>query len=357
MQGSFLSEGLMMISAKYVGDKHIAVNAYDASEPLSEEVQIRVFYAGLCGTDLHIVHGNMDKRVEKNLTFGHEMSGVIEKVGEGVSNLKVGDHVTVMPLDWDGTCPACIAGYQHICHNLNFVGIDSPGALQTLWNVKAAWVFKLPSGLSLRDAALVEPLAVAVHDVKRAELSDNDKVLILGGGPIGLLVGIVAKHFGADIRIVELDDSRVELITSLGFQAFSPLDTDIAEMVVEWTGGKGADAIFEVSGAASAVLTAVNHLKVRGKLIIVAIHSQPREVNLQRVFWRELTIIGVRVYESTDFESAIKLLSEGVIPTSKIITHVVPIKNIEAAIATLEQGLAMKVLIDVQDESGEAISL
>ena len=170
-------------------------------------------------------------------------------------------------------------------------------------------------------------------------------------------MGIVAKHFGADIRIVELDDSRVELITSLGFQAFSPLDTDIAEMVVEWTGGKGADAIFEVSGAASAVLTAVNHLKVRGKLIIVAIHSQPREVNLQRVFWRELTIIGVRVYESTDFESAIKLLSEGVIPTSKIITHVVPIKNIEAAIATLEQGLAMKVLIDVQDESGEAISL
>ena len=354
---SFLTEGPKMISAQYIGEQHVAVDSYEAREPLNDEVQIRVFYAGLCGTDLHIVHGNMDKRVAKNLTFGHEMSGVIEKVGSEVLNLKAGDPVTVMPLDWDGTCPACVAGYQHICHNLNFVGIDSPGALQTLWNVKSSWVFKLPSSLSLRDAALVEPLAVAVHDVKRADLSANDKVLIVGGGPIGLLVGLVGKHFGADVRIVELDDSRVELITALGFEAFSPLDTDIAEMVNEWTGGKGADAIFEVSGAASAVLTAVNHLKVRGKLIIVAIHAQPREINLQRVFWRELTIIGVRVYESSDFETAIELLAQGVIPTSKIITHIVPIRNIEAAIATLEQGLAMKVLIDVQNESSEVSSL
>ena len=109
--------------------------------------------------------------------------------------------------------------------------------------------------------------------------------------------------------------------------------------------------LFEVSGAASAVLSSVEYLKVRGKLIIVAIHPQPREMNLQRVFWRELTIIGVRVYEPQDFQAAIELIASGAIPVNDIITHVVPIKGLMTAVSILEQGLAMKVLIDVQDES------
>lgn len=343
-----------MLSAKYVGGAQITVTPYLVNHPLPDEVQIRVFFTGLCGTDLHIVHGNMDKRVQKNLTFGHEMSGVIERVGAGVNSLAVGDHVTVMPLDWDGTCPACLAGHNHICQNLNFVGIDSPGALQTLWNVKAGWVFKLPQELSLRDAALVEPVAVAVHDVERAELKSGDKVLVLGGGPIGLLVALVAKSKGAQVHIVELDDARINLISSLGFEVINPKSVDVAESVNAWTQGKGADVIFEVSGAAAAVLTSVEYLKVRGKLVIVAIHSQPREMNLQRVFWRELTIIGVRVYEPRDFEAAIDLISKGVIPTSKIITHVIPLRDIMSAVSILEKGLAMKVLIDVQNEEEKA---
>lgn len=340
-----------MLSAKYIGTQEIEVSPYHASDPLSDEVQIRVFFTGLCGTDLHIVHGNMDKRVKKNLTFGHEMSGVIEKVGGVITNLSVGDHVTVMPLDWDATCPACKAGHQHICQNLNFVGIDSPGALQTLWNVKGAWVFKVPRELSLQSAALVEPVAVAVHDVERAELTSGEKVLVIGGGPIGLLIGLVAKNKGAQVRIVELDESRVSLIASLGFEVVNPKGEDVAQFVERWTEGKGADTIFEVSGSAAAVLTSVEYLKVRGKLVVVAIHSQPREMNLQRVFWRELTIIGVRVYEARDFERAIELLASGLIPTEKIITDIVPIRNIANAISTLEQGRAMKILIDVQDES------
>ena len=350
---SFRPEGLAMISAKYIGGQHVGVETYEASEPLSDEVQIRVHFAGLCGTDLHIVHGNMDKRVKPNLTFGHEMSGVIERVGASVTTLSKGEHVTVMPLDWDGTCPACEAGYHHICHNLNFVGIDSPGALQTLWNVKADWIFKLPREMPLKDAALVEPVAVAVHDVERAELISGDKVLILGGGPIGLLIAFVAKNKGAMVRIVELDEGRISLISSLGFEVINPKASEMSDVVNTWTQGKGADVIFEVSGSAAAVLSSVEYLKVRGKLVVVAIHGQPREMNLQKVFWRELTVLGVRVYEATDFETAIKLLSTGIIPTSGIITHVVPIRKIESAIAILEQGLAMKVLIDVQDESGE----
>ena len=127
---------------------------------------------------------------QRPLTFGHEMSGVIESVGADVTEWTVGDAVTVMPLDWDGTCPACLAGNQHICQNLNFIGIDSPGALQTLWNVPASTLVRLPEDLALDVAALVEPVAVAVHDVRRSELVRGDQAVVIGGGPIGMLIAI-----------------------------------------------------------------------------------------------------------------------------------------------------------------------
>jgi len=156
-----------MRRATYVGDRQIRTDEADPVAPSPGAVQIQVAYNGLCGTDLHIVHGSMDRRVTTPLIFGHDMSGSIAAVGEGVDGWAVGDAVTVMPLDWDGTCPACLAGNSHICQNLNFVGIDSPGALQQFWNVPAELLVRLPSGLELDHAALAEPVAVAVHDVRR----------------------------------------------------------------------------------------------------------------------------------------------------------------------------------------------
>src|SRR5213592_488243 len=103
-----------MLTASYVGDRTIRVSAADPTPPPAGEVQIAVAYTGLCGTDLHIVHGNMDARVTRPLVFGHEMSGTVADVGSDVTAVSPGDRVTVMPLDWDGTCPACLAGHQHL---------------------------------------------------------------------------------------------------------------------------------------------------------------------------------------------------------------------------------------------------
>ena len=338
-----------MLSAKYVGNQTVEVSSYTPSKPGPEQVQIRVAYVGLCGTDLHIIHGAMDKRIQMPLSFGHEMSGTIESVGTEVTAWKPGDLVTVMPLDWDGTCPACTAGHQHICQNLNFVGIDSPGALQTLWNVDQSWLIGLPATISLLHAALVEPVAVAVHDVERAQVSAGEKILVVGGGPIGLLIGIVARTKGAEVVITELDSNRRQLIASLGFTVLNPVETDLIAYINQWTNKKGADSVFEVSGSATAVFAAIELVKVRGKLVIVAIHPQPREMNLQRVFWRELSIIGVRVYEKKDFEVAIQLVDDGIIPTDQIISKVLPLSQTSEAIKILEKGLAMKILIDVQN--------
>lgn len=337
-----------MLGAAYVLDKSVNVVPLEVHPPGPGEVRIRVAYVGLCGTDLHIVHGNMDARVQTPLVFGHEMSGVIDAVGEGVQDWSVGDSVTVMPLEWDGSCPACKAGHEHICQNLNFIGIDSPGALQGLWNVPASTLVALPAGLALDRAALVEPAAVAVHDVRRAELAPGDKAVVIGGGPIGVLIATVARHFGAEITVIELDAGRRALVEELGFQTLDPGTTDQVAWVNEWTGGAGADVIFEVSGAAAAVLGATDLAKVRGTIVVVAIHPKPREINLQRVFWRELRILGARVYQRTDFEKAVELIADGVIRSERLITRTVPLAEIQSAFADLEQGLAMKILVDVQ---------
>ena len=119
----------------------------------------------------------------------------------------------------------------------------------------------------------------------------------------------------------------------------------------EWTGGAGADVVFEVSGAAAAVLAAPDLVKVRGTLVVVAIHPTPREINLQRVFWREITIRGARVYQRTDFEKAVELLSRGVIPADLLITKIVPLSQTQAAFADLENGQAMKILVDVKGQA------
>ena len=342
-----------MRTVAYIGTRRLEIGDIEARPPSRGEVRIRVAYVGLCGTDLHILHGSMDGRVETPLVFGHEMSGAIDAVGDGVIGWNVGEKVTVMPLDWDGTCPACRAGNEHICQHLDFIGIDSPGALQELWNVPARTLVRMPDAIALDAAALVEPVAVAVHDVRRSELGPGQKAVVIGGGPIGVLIAIVARRFGADVVVIELDAGRRAQVEGLGFPALDPRQIDQVAWVEEWTGGAGADVVFEVSGAAAAVLGATQLAKVRGTIVVVAIHPTPREIDLQRVFWRELRLLGARVYQRTDFEAAVDLIAEGVIPVDLMISRIVSMDDTQAAFADLEAGRAMKILVDV-GRAGEA---
>ena len=241
-----------------------------------------------------------------------------------------------MPLEWCGTCPACLAGHQHICQRLIFVGIDSPGAMQSSWTVPSRILVRLPDEVSLRDAALVEPTAVAVHDVRRGQLAKGERVLVVGGGPVGLLVAVVAREAGGEVLVLEVDAHRRSVITGLGFDVLDPTRDDVPTYLEGWTGGAGVPLAFEVSGSQPGLDTAVDALGVRGRLVVVAIHPQPRPVSLFRLFWRELTVIGARVYERADYERAVDLVAAGVVPADALISAVVPLSEAADAFVQLE---------------------
>lgn len=267
----------------------------------------------------------------------------------------VGDPVSVLPLDWCGRCPACRAGDWHVCQNLRFIGIDAPGAMQQSWIVPERTLVRLPADLSLRTAALVEPTAVAVHDVRRAEVSAGDPTLVVGGGPVGLLIAVVARDLGAEVVLVETDAFRREIAETLSFRTLDPVSCDVRAEVETWTEGAGARVAFEVSGAEAGLATAVDCLAVRGRLCLVAIHVRPPAIDAHRFFWRELSLVGARLYDRADFERAVELVADGVIPAGALISRVDPLAGTAGAFAALEaKGRVMKVLIDCQgDSSGE----
>ncbi|TCC00464.1 Zn-dependent alcohol dehydrogenase [Micromonospora zingiberis] len=333
-------------SAYYVGEQSFVVEQSSPEPPGPGQVRIDVAYTGICGTDLHIAHGAMDQRVRVPAVIGHEMSGRIVEVGAGVEGHRVGDPVTVMPLDWCGECPACRAGHSHICHRLNFVGIDSPGSMQQSWTVPARILVPLPADLSLAHAALVEPTAVAVHDVRRSRLAAGEHAVVIGAGPVGLLIGTVAQATGAEVTVLELDPRRRELAAELGLSTVDPSAVDVAGYVQEVTGGAGAEVVFEVSGSAAGVRTATDLLAVRGRLVVVAIHPTPREVDLHRIFWRELEVIGVRVYEHADYVEAVRLVHGGQVPADRLISRIVPLAEVAQAFQALAAGGDVKVLVD-----------
>lgn len=340
-----------MHAVHYVGDAVIAVAEADPVPPGPDDVQIAVAFTGICGTDLHMRHGSMDTRVRMPAVPGHEMSGRIAAVGAEVTRWRVGDPVTVMPLRWCGSCPACRAGHRHVCLRLDFLGIDSPGAMQERWTVPADLLVRVPDGVSLQDAALVEPTAVAVHDVARADVAAGEPVVVVGGGPVGVLIACVARSAGADVVLVEPNPYRRLLAQQLGLAVLDPCETDVEGWTQDHTGGAGAAVAFEASGTRPGLAAALSVLGARGRMVVVGIHPMPLLIDMQRVFLRELSLLGARVYERPDFERAVQLVADGTVPAGRLISRVEPLRSAGQAFSALESGDGvMKVLVDCQDD-------
>ena len=335
-----------MKAVRYEGGGRFSVGAGGAQAPDDGEVRLDVAYCGVCGTDLHIAHGAMDHRVRPPQVIGHEMSGIVAEVGGGVEGFRPGDHVVVRPLDASAETPAD-KGHSHVSRGLKFLGIDTPGAFQSSWTVPAFTLHRLPASVDLRLAALVEPLAVACHDVRRAELAAGETALVIGAGPIGLLVALAARERGARVVVSEVNPARLAFAADLGLETVDPGDGDLVERVQQLTDGVGADVVFEVSGAPPAALAMTQSASIRGRVVVVAIYPDPQPVRLFDLFWKELELRGARVYEPEDYERAIEVIAAGTLPLDRLITRVEPLDRLPAVFDELSHGTAdIKVLID-----------
>ena len=180
--------------------------------------------------------------------------------------------------------------------------------MQPIWTVPARTLVRSRRPSRLDHAALAEPTAVAVHDVRRSGLVAGDRTVVVGGGPIGLLIACVARAEGADVLVARAERRPARCRAGLGFRVCDPTQESVDELIATWTGEAGVPVAFEVSGSQPGLDAATQVLGVHGRLVVVAIHATPKPVNLFRVFWRELTLIGARVYERVDFERAVGLL-------------------------------------------------
>lgn len=333
----------------FLPDHSLRIGHSPRRAPNPDEIEIEVAFGGICGTDLHIFHGAMDWRLKSNPhIMGHEISGRVIRTGADVTHVRPNDPVSVMPLHPTGDDPIRRAGLEHICEGLKFLGIDMPGGFQSHWTVPAHTAFKLPTGLSLRHAALIEPIAVACHDIRIGGVKAGDHVVVVGGGPIGALIACVARGAGARVLISEINNHRIVLLRSMGFEVIDPRSTDPLEAIKQRTNGTRADVVFEVSGHPDGIKSALHLVRARGVVVVVGIFITPPPVELFQVFWRELQIRGARVYEREDFRQAIDLAAAGRLPLDQLITHELPLENLETGLRQMEAGNGtMKILLRI----------
>jgi 2-desacetyl-2-hydroxyethyl bacteriochlorophyllide A dehydrogenase len=275
---------------------------------------------------------------------GHEFCGRVVEICGDSAGIRVGDRVTLYPLISCGRCYVCRNGNPHVCRMLRLYGIDTEGGMAGFVKAPARQLIKIPESMQSAVGALLEPFAVGLHAVSRVSVRAGDTAVVLGGGPIGLITALSLRLAGVQrIFISELQPFRLQLARSLGFTAVNA--GGVAEVVRETTGGEGADVLFECAGYAPVALQMTDLVRPRGVIVNVGVFKKPVEVNLLAVNFKELSIVGSRVYAMSDFERAVELAPS--VPLVELVTHQFPLARVTEAFATFKAGENVcKVLVE-----------
>jgi 2-desacetyl-2-hydroxyethyl bacteriochlorophyllide A dehydrogenase len=335
-----------MRAAFYQGARTFTTGEMEKPMPGRDEALLRVRRVGICGTDLHIFQGHLDHRVPQGGVIGHETFGEVVEA-PGSSGFTRGDRVVVEPVVCCGSCRACRMGASYLCYQLKVLGVDLPGGMREYWAVSTSRLLRVPDSITDDHAALIEPLAVAVHDANRADVKRGDAVLVFGGGPIGTLIALVARHRGARVAVAELNPFRLDILEAFGLERVGP-GTDVVKWTDQWTDGTGVDVAFEVTGNPVAARAVADVVRVWGTVSIVAIHAEPVPVNLYQMFARELVMHGSRLYARADWEEAIRLVASGAVPVAPLVSRRIPLESLQRGMEeALGGGPVMKVLVEV----------
>jgi L-iditol 2-dehydrogenase len=320
-------------------------------EPGPRDVRVRVRACGICGSDVHGYDGSTGRRVPP-LVMGHEAAGEVEAVGAEVAGFKPGDRVTFDSTIHCGECRYCRAGRVNLCDRRRVVGVApgdyrQDGAFAECVVVPERIVCRVPDAVPFEHAAMVEPLAVAVHAVRRAGLAPGDRAVVVGCGMIGLLTLQAAKAAGAAVVVAtDLDPDRLAQARRLGADvALGPGD-DIPGRVGELTGGQGLDVAFEAVGASAPIGTALACLKKGGTLVLIGNVTPRVEVDLQAIVTREIALLGTCA-SNGEYPEALDLLARGAVRLDGLISRIAPLEEGPAWFERLyarEPGL-MKVIL------------
>lgn len=353
-----------MKAARYYTAKDIRIE--DIAEPTvgAGEVGVEVAWCGICGTDLHeYLEGPIFCPTQETphpisgeaapVTMGHEFSGVVYELGDGVDDLEVGQHVVVEPYIIDDSVDAGPESHDyHLSENMNFIGLAGRGGgLGERLSVKRRWVHPISSNIPLDQAALIEPLSVGYHAVERAgEITPGDVALVTGAGPIGLLTAAVLKAQGATVVIQELSQLRRDKALSAGVAdyAFDPRETDVVAEVRKLSAdGRGAAVGFECTSVQPALDALLDAVRPTGKIVIVSIWGKPASLDVQKVVLKELDIRGTIAYVNSH-PKAIALVESGKVDLAPFITGKIGLEGlIDEGFDTLinRNETAVKILV------------
>lgn len=331
-----------MRAARFHGRGDIRVD--EVPEPVTGpgQVMIDVEWCGICGTDLHeFLEGPIFipspgaphplTGEEPPVVMGHEFAGVVSAVGEGVTRVAVGDRVAVEPYTVCGTCPACRAGRYNVCAQLGFIGLaGGGGGFAEKCVVDQRWVHPL-GALGTDVGALVEPLAVAFHAVRLAEVAEGATAVVFGAGPIGLLVAACLRAGGAgQVVVVEPTAARKAKAAETGVDhVLDPTEVDVVQRVAELTDGAGADVAFECAGVDAVLAQAVASVRAGGKVVNVAIWGHDAVFAVNSLVMGEVTLLGSLAY-CGDHAETIALLADGKIDGEQFITARISLDDLVA---------------------------
>ena len=340
-----------MKASRFLGNKTFAVTDLPTPHAGPGELVLRNQVCGVCGTDVHIYHGEPGSAdVNPPVVLGHEYSGEVVEVGKGVTGFAVGDHVTVDPNIYCGHCAYCQNGKKQLCPSMEAIGVTRDGGFAQYSRIPASQAFKLEPTVPWETAAMAEPLACCLHGIDLAGIQVGDKVCVVGGGAIGLLMVQLAKLSGASqIVLSEPNEKRRQVGLQLGANAaLDPTRPDAQEAFAQVLGG-GANVVIECVGNVPAVKSA---FQFAGKGATVLLFSVPKvdatfDLPLFDVYKKELTIKGSFVNPDTHAR-AVALINSGKVDFGPIITHRFPLDQLPEAIAMQMSDASIKVVVEAQ---------
>ena len=319
--------------------------------PKAGEVLIRIMKIGVCGSDIHVWHGK-HPFTSYPVTQGHEVSGEIAALGAGVENLEVGQKVTIQPQVVCGKCYPCRHGKYNLCETLKVMGFQTTGVASEYFAVDAAKVTPLPQEMSFDEGAMIEPLAVAVHAVRKFGDMQGMRVAVLGAGPIGILVAQAAKGMGAEsVLITDISDPRLEKARQCGVDfCVNTREADFGEALVSSFGPDKADVIYDCAGNNVTMGQAIRCARKGSTIILVAVFAGMAEVDLAVLNDHELDLNTTMMYRNEDYLEAIELVRAGKVDLKPLISKHFAFRDYAEAYRYIDENreTTMKVIIDVQ---------